>query len=68
MKASAIIRIIAFSLAIILLSFILLSVIDYNYYFENGRLHFYEDFEIEQPIDIIQQDVISSQVKNIEIE
>ena len=39
MKASAIIRIIAFSVAIILLSFILLSVIDYNYYFENGRLH-----------------------------
>ena len=68
MKASAIIRIIAFSLAIILLSFILLSVIDYNYYFEGGRLHSYEDFEIEQPIDMIQQDVISSQVKNIEIE
>lgn len=68
MKASAIIRIIAFSLAIILLSFILLSVIDYNYYLENGRVHSYEDFEIEQPIDMIQQDVISSQVKNIEIE
>lgn len=68
MKASAIIRIIAFSLAIILLSFILLSVLDHNYYIESGRVHSYEDFEMEQPVEMIQQDVISSQVKNIEIE
>ena len=68
MKASAIIRIIAFSLAIILLSFILLSVLDHNYYIESGRVHSYEDLEMEQPVETIQQDVISSQVKNIEIE
>ena len=70
MKASAIIRIIAFSVAIILLSFILLSVIDYNYYFENGRLHSYEmaaPAPTEAAMQVHQQD-ISTQVQNIEIE
>ena len=70
MKASAIIRIIAFSVAIILLSFILLSVIDYNYYFENGRLHSYEmaaPAPTEAARQVHQQD-ISTQVQNIEIE
>lgn len=70
MKASAIIRIIAFSVAIILLSFILLSIIDYNYYFENGRLHSYEmaaPAPTEAACHVHQQD-ISTQVQNIEIE
>ena len=70
MKASAIIRIIAFSLAIILLSFILLSVIDYNYYFESGRLHSYEmagPAPTEAAMQGSQQDV-TAQIQNIEIE
>ena len=70
MKTSAIIRIVAFSLAIILLSFILLSVIDYNYYFENGRLHSYEMAEpapTEAALQGSQQDV-TAQIQNIEIE
>lgn len=68
MKISAIIRIIAFSLAIILLSFILLGVIEHNYYIEDGRLHSYEELATEALVEMIQQDTISSQVKNIEIE
>ena len=70
MKASAIIRTIAFSVAIILLSFILLSVIDYNYYFENGRLHSYE-MAVPAPTEAtghVHQQDISTQVQNIEIE
>ena len=70
MKASAIIRIIAFSVAIILLSFILLSVIDYNYYFENGRLHSYEmavPAPTESPREINQYD-FTAQIQNIEID
>ena len=68
MKTSAVIRIILFSLAILLLSFILLSVLDQNYYIEGGRVHTYEEAEYIEPIAIAQQDEISAQIRNIEIE
>lgn len=70
MKASAIIRIIVFSVAIILLSYILLGTFSMNYYFENGRLNSYE-MAAPAPTaaagQVHQQD-ISTQVQNIEID
>lgn len=70
MKTSAIIRIVIFSLVIVLLSFILLSVLDHNYYIESGRVHSYEEagqLPTEALMQINQHD-ISTQVQNIEIE
>ena len=70
MKASAIIRIIVFSVAIILLSYILLGTFSMNYYFENGRLNSYEMAEprpTEAALDGTQLD-FSAQIQNIEIE
>ena len=70
MKTSAIIRIVIFSLVIVLLSFILMSVLDYNYYIESGRVHSYEEvgqMPTESLMQINQHD-ISTQIRNIEIE
>ena len=70
MKANAIIRIIVFSVAIILLSYILLGTFSMNYYFENGRLNSYEmaaPAPTEAAVQVHQQD-ISTQVQNIEID
>ncbi len=70
MKASAIIRIIAFSVAIILLSYILLGTFSMNYYFENGRLNSYEmaaPAPTESSGDINQMEIYT-QIQNIEIE
>jgi len=70
MKTNAIVRIVLYSLAIILLAFILLSVIDYNYYFEDGRLHSYEMAGPSPTESLMQinQHTISTQVQNIDIE
>lgn len=68
MKANAIIRIVCFSLAILLLSFILMSTLDQNYYLEDGKVHSYDEFEMEDPIATLHQDQIPSEVQNIEIE
>lgn len=70
MKTSAIIRIVIFSLVIVLLSFVLLSVLDQNYYIESGRVHSYEEagqLSTESLMQINQHD-ISVQVQNIDIE
>ena len=70
MKTSAIIRIVIFSLVIILLSFILLSVLDHNYYIESGRVHSYEEagqLPTEGLMQINQHD-ITAQIQNIDIE
>ena len=70
MKASAIIRIIAFSVAIILLSYILLGTFSMNYYFENGRLNSYEmaaPAPTESSRDINQMEIYT-QIQNIEID
>ena len=68
MKTSAVIRIILLSFLILLLSFILMSVLDQNYYIEGGRVHTYEDAEHIEPVAIAQQDEISAQIRNIEID
>ena len=70
MKTSAIIRIVIFSLVIILLSFILLSVLDHNYYIESGRVHSYEEagqLPTEGLMQINQHD-ITAQIQNIDID
>lgn len=70
MRTSAIIRIVIFSLAIILLSFILLSVLDHNYYIEDGRVHSYDEagpLPTEGLMQINQHDV-PAQIQNIDIE
>ena len=70
MKTSAIIRIVIFSLVIILLSFILLSVLDHNYYIESGRVHSYEEageLPTEALLQINQHD-ITAQIQNIDID
>ena len=70
MKASAIIRIIAFSVAIILLSYILLGTFSMNYYFESGRLNSYEmagPVPTEAAFDSMQLDY-PAQLQNIEID
>ena len=70
MKVNVIIRIVAFSVAILLLSFILFSSIDQNYYFENGRLNSYEmagPEPTESPNQMNQHE-ISAQIQNIEID
>ena len=71
MKINAIIRILAFSAAILLLSFILFSLIDQNYYFERGRLQHYTTVE-QTPIEPISgqtsQQNFSADIKNLEIE
>ena len=68
MKTSAVIRIILLSFLILLLSFILLSVLDQNYYIEGGRVHSYEDAQYMEPVAVTQQDEISAQIRNIEID
>ena len=70
MKINAIIRIVAFSAAILLLSFILFSSIDQNYYFEDGRLNSYEmaDPKPTESPNQMNQHEISTQIQNIEIE
>lgn len=70
MKANAIIRIVIYSLLILLFSFVLLNVIDQNYYIENGRIHSYE---MAAPVPTestrqVNQHEISTQIQNIEIE
>ena len=70
MKTSAIIRIVIFSLVIVLLSFVLLSVLDHNYYIESGRVHSYEEagqLPTEGLMQINQHD-ITAQIQNIDIE
>ena len=68
MKTSAIIRIIIFSLLIVILSFILLSVLDYNYYIADGRVWSYdhEPLPTEALMETNQHD-ITTQIQNIEI-
>lgn len=68
MKTSAIIRIVTFSLLIVILSFILLSVLDYNYYITDGRVWSYdhEPLPTEALMETNQHD-ITTQIQNIEI-
>ena len=67
MKANAIIRIVCFSLAIVLLSSILLGALVFGMYVSDGRIHVENHAEVE-PVISLKQDQISPDVQNIEIE
>lgn len=69
MKTNAIIRIVAYTLALIILAFILLSVLDQNYYLEDGRIHSYEMAGADPTEEVreVNQHDISTQIQNIEI-
>ena len=71
MKTSAVIRIIAYSSAILFLSIILFCMIDQNYYFEDGRFQHYTNAErnsIEPIAGQISQYNFSTDIRNLEIE
>lgn len=68
MKANAIIRIVCFSLAIVLLGSILLGVLLFGMYIVDGRLHIREDHTVMEPEGALKQYEISSEIQNIEIE
>lgn len=71
MKTSAVIRIVAFSVAIFLLSLILINTIDQNYYFENGRLRHYTNVEqdsVDPTAGQITQYHFPTDIRNLEIE
>ena len=72
MKANAIIRIVCFSLAIVLLSSILLGALVFGMYVSDGRIHF-EEHNTDSPVptEALQEidiQYISPDVRNIEID
>ena len=72
MKANAIIRIVCFSLAIVLLSSILLGALAFGMYVSDGRIHF-EEHNTDSPVptEALQEidiQYISPDVRNIEID
>ena len=72
MKTNAIIRIVLFSLVIVLLSSILLGVLLFGMYITNGRIHF-EEHNTDSPVptEALQEidiQYISPDVRNIEID
>lgn len=69
MRTSAVIRIIAYSLAIILLLSILIGVLFFGMYFEGGRVRSHLSEEHIAPTEgLITQFQFSDEIKNIEIE
>lgn len=68
MKSNAIIRIVCYSLAIVLLGGILLGVMTFGMYIADGRAHIIEDHTVEEPIEALKQDQISTDIRYIEIE
>lgn len=67
MKHNAIIRIIIYSLLILILLGLLIGSLGFGHYFNNGRLHSHATAPTENPLLANEQD-FSSQVQNIEIE
>ncbi len=68
MKANAIVRIVLFSLAIIILAAILLGVLAFNLFVVDGKIRYDHMEAVEAPVAIIEQGEISAQIRNIEIE
>ena len=68
MKSNAIIRIVLFSLAILFLGSILLAVLCFNMFVADGKTHIREDHALVEPKETLNQDQISPDVRNIEIE
>lgn len=69
MKTNAIVRIVLFSLAILILGGILLGVLCFNMFIVDGRIQFEDHAAVaEAPFSVNQMPEISSQVHNLEIE
>lgn len=68
MKTNAIVRIVVFSLAILMLLGILVAVLAFNMYIVNGRVYFENEELVEEPVEMINTKNVTAQVKNIEIE
>lgn len=68
MKTNAIIRIVLFSLAILILLGILVAVVGFNMYVVNGRVRFDNQERVEVPAEIINKNVLSSEIQNLDIE
>ena len=67
MKTNAIVRIVLFSLAILILGSILLGVICFDMYILDGLIQI-TDHNTVEPVGMITTDLVSSQVRNIDIE
>ena len=61
------IRIIIYSLMILILSGILISVLFFDLYATNGRVHM-DHFEATEAPLVVSNDVVSDDIKNLEIE
>jgi len=68
MKANAIVRIVLFSLAIIILAGILLGVLAFNMFVFDGKIRYDQMEAVEAPVAMIEQGEISAQIRNLEIE
>ena len=68
MKTSAIVRIVLFSLAIVILGSILLGVLAFGLFSFDGKTRIDETEIVESPLAEIKHGEISSQISNIEIE
>lgn len=68
MKTNAIVRIVIFSLAILMLLGILVAVLGFNMFIVDGRVHFENDDLVEAPVEMFTTGAVSGEVRNIEIE
>ena len=69
MKTNAIIRIVIFSLAILILASILLGVLGFKtLHFTSDGVHSVRNDATVEPVEVLEQNEISPQVQNIEIE
>lgn len=69
MRTNAIIRIIIYSLVILILSGILVSVLFFGMYIADGRVQSHHSDEHIAPIEgVVTQEIFSNDIKNIEIE
>lgn len=68
MKTNAIVRIVIFSLAIMVLLAILIAVLGFNIYMADGKIHWASHDMVEEPIGVVNQGIVAEEVRNIEIE
>ena len=68
MKTSAIVRIILLSLAILILGGILLSVLCFNLFIADGKVHIDTDMNTVEPVGVATTDSFSAQITNLDIE
>ena len=68
MKTNAIVRIVLYALAIVILSGILLGILCFKTYISDGILHFSEQNRIEAPVDSMEMVFPADQIRNIDID